>query len=172
VVFTVTEISTAKAEDSKVGSRPIVRECEVMYVSSAPSEHLEEYLEAIYLIQEAGEPRAKITAISQRLNVSPPSSVQMLRRLEKEGYVKYIPREGVELTGKGKELGRRMVRNGRLTEVLMKDTFRIPIDGRVACGIEHHMTDAFADALCTMLNHPRTCPHGHPIPQGKCCTSR
>jgi hypothetical protein len=25
------------------------------------------------------------------------------------------------------------------------------------------------DALCTLLKHPRKCPHAHNIPLGKCC---
>ncbi|MEK6929670.1 MAG: metal-dependent transcriptional regulator, partial [Thermoproteota archaeon] len=27
------------------------------------------------------------------------------------------------------------------------------------------------DALCTMLKHPRKCPHDHQIPMGECCKS-
>ncbi|MFQ6134544.1 MAG: iron dependent repressor, metal binding and dimerization domain protein, partial [Nitrososphaerales archaeon] len=38
--------------------------------------------------------------------------------------------------------------------------------------IEHHMTEEFADALCTLMKHPRKCPHGNPIPKGRCCTSQ
>ncbi|HMC30259.1 MAG TPA: iron dependent repressor, metal binding and dimerization domain protein, partial [Candidatus Angelobacter sp.] len=25
------------------------------------------------------------------------------------------------------------------------------------------------DRICTFLGHPRTCPHGSPIPAGPCC---
>ncbi|MEI6425235.1 MAG: FeoA domain-containing protein, partial [Lentisphaerota bacterium] len=25
------------------------------------------------------------------------------------------------------------------------------------------------DRICTLLGHPRLCPHGHNIPAGKCC---
>jgi DtxR family Mn-dependent transcriptional regulator len=25
------------------------------------------------------------------------------------------------------------------------------------------------DSICTLLGHPRVCPHGKPIPEGKCC---
>jgi DtxR family Mn-dependent transcriptional regulator len=25
------------------------------------------------------------------------------------------------------------------------------------------------DAICTLLGHPRECPHGYPIPPGECC---
>lgn len=144
-------------------------ECEVLYVQPVASEHVEEYLEAVWLIEERGESPAKISTISSRLNVAPPSAVQMLRRLEKDGYVTYMAREGVTLKGKGSVIGRRMVRNGRLVEKLMKDSFSIDVDQKVACGIEHHMTEEFTDALCTLLNHPQTCPHGYLIPEGKCC---
>jgi len=39
----------------------------------------------------------------------------------------------------------------------------------MVCGIEHHMNKQFTDALCTMLKHPRKCPHDHDIPMGQCC---
>lgn len=25
------------------------------------------------------------------------------------------------------------------------------------------------DSVCTLLGHPRECPHGRPIPDGDCC---
>jgi DtxR family transcriptional regulator, Mn-dependent transcriptional regulator len=31
------------------------------------------------------------------------------------------------------------------------------------------MKNIFTDALCTLLRHPRRCPHAHNIPLGKCC---
>jgi len=45
----------------------------------------------------------------------------------------------------------------------------VDIDEEMVCGIEHHMNEQFTDALCTMLKHPRRCPHDHDIPRGKCC---
>jgi Mn-dependent DtxR family transcriptional regulator len=57
-----------------------------------------------------------------------------------------------------------MIRNTRLLEVLMRDALKIEIDEEMVCGIEHHMKDMFTEALCTLLNHPRLCPHGHDIP--------
>jgi DtxR family transcriptional regulator, Mn-dependent transcriptional regulator len=70
-------------------------------------------------------------------------------------------------------LGRQTIRlilvAARLLEILMRDSLRIAIDEEMVCGIEHHMKEVFTDALCTLLNHPVQCPHGHPIPPGKCC---
>jgi DtxR family Mn-dependent transcriptional regulator len=31
------------------------------------------------------------------------------------------------------------------------------------------MKNQFTDALCTLLKHPRECPHGNRIPKGECC---
>ena len=62
-----------------------------------------------------------------------------------------------------------MMRNSRLLEVLMDSALKVDIDEEMVCGIEHHMNEQFTDALCTMLMHPRKCPHDHDIPRGNCC---
>ena len=62
-----------------------------------------------------------------------------------------------------------MIRNSRLLEVLMDSALKIGIDEEMVCGIEHHMNKQFTDALCTMLHHPRKCPHNLAIPKGECC---
>lgn len=85
----------------------------------------------------------------------------MLRRLASNEYAEYVTRKGGMLTQKGNEIGRRMVRNTRVVEALMARKFNIDVDERVACGIEHHMTKAFSESLCTLLDHPETCPHGY-----------
>jgi DtxR family Mn-dependent transcriptional regulator len=143
--------------------------CKVLYIEPVSSEHTDEYLEAVWLLEEMGESPVKISTISQKLKIAPPSAVQMLKKLQKEGYVEYKTREGVNLTRKGYEVGQRMVRNGRLIEKLMSDSLGIEVDPKVVCGIEHHMSKEFADALCTLLKHPKICPHGNNIPLGQCC---
>lgn len=141
---------------------------EGLFVPAVTSEHTEMYLKALWLIEESGEVPARINTISKVLKVAAPSVVQMLRRLEEHDYVTYPPRRGAKLTKEGREIGQRMIRNTRLIEVLMNKQFKIAVDERVACGLEHHMTEEFTDALCTLLKHPRKCPHGYPIPRGKC----
>src|SRR3990172_9488397 len=142
---------------------------ESLFIEPAVDEHVEMYLKAIWLIQEAGEEPARISTVSKLLHVSAPSVVQMLRKLQELGHVKYLRRQGAEMTVKGREVGRRMVRNVRLFEVLMTDKLRIAVDPKVACGVEHHLTEEFSEALCSLLGHPPRCPHGKPIPEGRCC---
>ncbi len=133
------------------------------------SENIEEYLEALLIFEENNKPLVKIKEISTQLKIAPPSAVQMLKKLEEKGYVKYRTREGVELTPKGRAIAAQVLRNHRLIEVLMKKTLQKDIDEEVACGIEHHLSEEIADAICTSLGHPRECPHGNKIPKGECC---
>jgi DtxR family Mn-dependent transcriptional regulator len=140
---------------------------EALFIGTAESEHIEMYLKAIWYIQEKGED-PKVSSIAKLLNVTQPSVVQMLRKLHNSKLVQYNQTK-VSLTEDGRRIGRQMIRNTRLLEVMMKDALKIEVDEEMACGIEHHMKNIFTDALCTLLKHPRKCPHGHNIPKGKCC---
>ncbi len=133
------------------------------------SENVEEYLEQLLIFEENGESLAKISRVSEGLGISPPSAVQMLKKLEARGLVNYRRREGVQLTENGRVVATQIIRNHRLIETLMKKTLGRDIDENVVCGLEHHMTKEFADAICTLLNHPHTCPHTNKIPEGECC---
>lgn len=141
---------------------------EELFIGTAESEHIEMYLKAIWSLHEKGQD-AKVSSIAKLLDVTQPSVVQMLRKLHNSNLVNYTQTQ-VALTGNGAKIGNQMIRNTRLLEVMMKDALRIEIDEEMACGIEHHMKTIFTDALCTLLKHPRKCPHGHNIPKGKCCT--
>jgi DtxR family transcriptional regulator, Mn-dependent transcriptional regulator len=141
---------------------------EELYVGTAESEHVEMYLKAIWYIRERGED-VKVSSIAKLLNVTQPSVVQMLHKLDDANLLSYNKGNLVEMTPEGQKIGKQMIRNTRLLEVMMKDALKIEIDEEMVCGIEHHMKKIFTDALCTLLRHPRRCPHGHSIPTGKCC---
>jgi DtxR family Mn-dependent transcriptional regulator len=144
-----------------------MKDQEILFVGTAEAEHVEMYLKAIWHIKEAGDP-VKISTIAKMLNVRQPSVVQMLKKLNESKLVNYN-KSGVSLTKNGEDIGSNMMRNSRLLEVLMDSALKVDIDEEMVCGIEHHMNTQFTDALCTMLKHPRKCPHGHDIPRGNCC---
>jgi DtxR family transcriptional regulator, Mn-dependent transcriptional regulator len=142
---------------------------EELFVGTAELEHIEMYLKAIWHIREKKE-QVKVSSIAKILNVTQPSVVQMLHKLNDSKLVEY--RKGntiMEMTLEGQKIGERMIRNTRLLEVMMKESLKIEIDEEMVCGIEHHMKDIFTDALCTLLKHPRKCPHNFDIPMGNCC---
>jgi putative ABC transport system ATP-binding protein len=77
----------------------------------------------------------------------------------------------VELSPAGTRRARDVVRRHRLAERLFKDTFSID-DTEAhtqACKFEHIISPELDQRICTFLGHPKTCPHGNPIPPGDCC---
>lgn len=144
-----------------------LRNEEMLFVGTAEAEHVEMYLKAIWHLRERGE-EIKISRIANLLDVKQPSAVQMLKKLNDRKLVTYN-KVGVKMTKSGAAIGTAMMRNSRLIEVLMDSALKIEINEEMVCGIEHHMNPTFADALCSMLKHPRVCPHGYDIPPGACC---
>jgi putative ABC transport system ATP-binding protein len=80
----------------------------------------------------------------------------------------------VQLTTGGSQRARDVVRRHRLAERLFKDTFSID-DSEAhtqACKFEHIISPELDQRICTFLGHPKTCPHGNPIPPGDCCDGK
>lgn len=136
-----------------------------------PFEPIEEYLESLRLFEEDGNNIVRVSRVAKQFRIKQPSVVQMLKRLQSAGYVQYVEKEGVRLTWKGRAAADRIIRNHRLMEVFFEKTISTEVEEEIFCGIEHHLTERFADSVCAWLNHPRQCPHGRRIPLGKCCAA-
>jgi Mn-dependent DtxR family transcriptional regulator len=80
----------------------------------------------------------------------------------------------IALTNRGERRARDVVRRHRLAERLFTDSFAMqdPEVNSQACKFEHIISPELDEKICTFLGHPRTCPHGHPIPPGVCCAGR
>ena len=90
--------------------------------------------------------------------------------LWKSGHIKLI-KDKIALTEKGKEEGRKIVRRHRLAERLFADVLDIKkrLIHSLSCQFEHLLQEGIEDNICALLGHPKTCPHGRPIPAGECC---
>jgi len=80
----------------------------------------------------------------------------------------------VSLTKTGRTEAEMAVRRHRLAERLLHDVIAVR-DSQVdsaACEFEHSLHHGIAEHICTLLGHPTTCPHGRPIPPGRCCRER
>jgi putative ABC transport system ATP-binding protein len=78
----------------------------------------------------------------------------------------------VELTPRGRERAGSIIRRHRLAERLFTDSLAMDSETEIeqqACKFEHILSPEATDKICTFLGHPRTCPHGAPIPPGPCC---
>jgi DtxR family Mn-dependent transcriptional regulator len=98
---------------------------------------------------------------------------QVLSGLAAQGLVS-IQGDAVKLERGGRELAESVVRRHRLAEVLFSSVLDVRDDGavdRTACVMEHILSPSVTDSVCSFLGHPKFCPHGRPIPAGKCCRS-
>lgn len=129
------------------------------------TEVIEEYLEAIYKLEEKSG-AARTSDIVKNINVVPGTVTNTVERLEKEGYVTHVPYKGVKLTEKGRKVALQVVRRHRLSERLLTDILHVGWDKShdAACKLEHGMTEEVMKPLEKALKHPKTCPHGNPIP--------
>jgi DtxR family Mn-dependent transcriptional regulator len=126
---------------------------------------VEEYLEAIYKMLQGDEPLIA-ARLAERMDVSPPTVADMLKRLQEGGLVKVKRKDGITLTKKGTESAETLVRRHRLAERLLTDVLGLPWDEvhDEACRLEHAISEPVEEKLLETLGYPETCPHGHPIP--------
>jgi len=93
--------------------------------------------------------------------------------LDNAAHAGYVERtnELVALTAAGRRQARMVVRCARLAERLLVDVLHVrdELVEPSACRLEHILSEEVADSICTLLGHPKTCPHGHLIPPGECC---
>jgi DtxR family transcriptional regulator, Mn-dependent transcriptional regulator len=75
------------------------------------------------------------------------------------------------LTAAGWQEAQLCVRRHRLAERLLADLFDVkdPLLHEAGCKFEHGLHHGLEDNVCTLLGHPRCCPHGKMIPRGNCC---
>lgn len=80
--------------------------------------------------------------------------------------VTHKPYRGVKLTQKGRKIALQVLRKHRLSERLLVDILHMEKDKAhdVACKLEHSITEEMIKPLEDALKHPKTCPHGNPIP--------
>ncbi|RJS91291.1 metal-dependent transcriptional regulator [Candidatus Bathyarchaeota archaeon] len=125
----------------------------------------EEYLEIIYKLQKKNG-IATTSDLVRLLKVAPGTVTNTIARLERESFVIHEPYRGVRLTEKGQRIALRTIRKHRLSERLLTDLLNVEWEKvhEAACKLEHSISDEIAKKIEKALGHPKTCPHGNPIP--------
>ncbi len=129
------------------------------------SEQAEDIIERLWIeVEEKGGAFMDLYALNLKPDDEPVKELIRNALAELRKGMLYIRPEG-------REVGRMTVRRHRLAERLMMDVFNIKGEDAdfFACQFEHLLKDGVDVKLCTLLNHPETCPHGKPIPPGECC---
>jgi DtxR family Mn-dependent transcriptional regulator len=134
------------------------------------SENLEMYLVTIAMLGEDGlKGPVPLTQLAEALSVQPVSANQMVRKLDEEGLVSYLPYKGVELTDAGYQDAMHIIRRRRIWEVFFVENLGFsPTDAdEIACRMEHITTPELAERLSQFLGKPHYTPGGKPIPEAE-----
>ncbi len=110
-----------------------------MFQSKRDMSRLEDYLEAIYNLNEE---KGYVSAadVSERLAVKPPTVSNMVKSLADKGYLEHERYRGMRLTSSGEKIARSVIKRHRVISSLIT---MLGVDEQTAYvdteGIEHHV---------------------------------
>ena len=129
------------------------------------SRSVEDYLKAVYSINERGE-AAATSELARVLDVQPASVSGMIRRLATDGLLEHEPYRGVRLTAEGTRQALKVLRRHRIIESFLVQQLGFAWDDvhEEAERLEHAASDHLIDRMAEAMGNPATDPHGAPIP--------
>ena len=129
--------------------------------------HVEEYLGAIYRLRASAEQPVPLPQVRAYLNYTLISIHEMVRKLADQDFINYKPYRGVILTPKGEKVAAALVRRHRIWERFLTDMLSIPWDEThlIAGQLEHAAPELVTERLAWLMGDPEFCPHGSSIPQ-------
>lgn len=129
------------------------------------SPEIEDYLKAIYLLQErTGE--ATTNGIARDLSVKPASVTGMVKKLSQLNLVRHSPYREITLTEEGRKVALHVLRHHRLLELFLVQELGFSWDEvhEEADRLEHVISENFEEKIADRLGNPVVDPHGDPIP--------
>ncbi|MDM7994191.1 MAG: metal-dependent transcriptional regulator [Acidobacteriota bacterium] len=131
------------------------------------SEEIVEVLEAVWTLQEQAEATVENVIRDAGAGVSG----KLLDTLSRDGLLSIDEAGRVRLLPRGREMAEPIIRRHRLAERLICDVLGSHVEESevAACEYEHLLAEGITNSICTLLGHPRYCPHNRPIPEGECC---
>ena len=124
----------------------------------------QEYLESLFWLYEAGFPMTGAN-LARAMQLTPPTVHEMLRRLERNGWISRPSSRSIEFTDAGRAHAENLVGRHRMIERFLTDVVGVPWDEvhEEAEKLEYAMTPRFEAYVRASVGDAKTCPHGHPI---------
>lgn len=129
------------------------------------SQTKENYLKALYYLHQKDE-NISLTDLGRLMEVSKPTVNDMVKKLEKSGWIIYEKYKPLRLTEEGKKASALVIRKHRLSEMFLHKIFGFGWEEvhDIAEEIEHIQSDKFFERMDELLGFPTIDPHGSPIP--------
>ncbi len=127
---------------------------------------IEDYLKAIYTLQQLDGPVSTSLVAEQLGGLMPGSVTGMLKKLAEMNLIVYTPYQGVQLTPIGEQIALEVVRHHRLLELYLVEALGYSWDEvhEEAEVLEHYLSQKLEARIAAHLGHPDFDPHGDPIP--------
>lgn len=131
-----------------------------------PSQAIENYLKAIWKLLEESPEAVSTNSLANEVNISAASVTDMLKKMAKQRLINYIPYRGVTLTKQGRSTAVGIIRKHRLWELFLVNKLGFKWDEvhEIAEQLEHIQSETLTNRLEKFLDHPKSDPHGDPIP--------
>ena len=117
-----------------------------------------QYLKAIYLVQEMEDGPASTGAIAEMLDVSPASANEMVGKLEEQGLCRHEKYKGVELTDDGIARARDAIQNYCIIERFLIEVLEVEQFRKEAKQLEPVIDETVAERLDTIIDREPQCP--------------
>src|ERR1700712_5852054 len=126
----------------------------------------ENYIKAIFHLQEQGQESVTTNALADALQTKPASVTDMLKKLKTQKLLQYEKYRGVRLTAEGKKVAVQIIRKHRLWEYFLVEKLQFGWEEvhEIAEELEHISSKKLIDRLDAFLDFPQSDPHGDPIP--------
>lgn len=130
------------------------------------SRMVEDYLTLIWKAYEWPDSSPSTTDLATSLGVTAPTVSANLKKLARDGLIAYEPYGAIELTPTGRSIAVEIVRRHRIIETYLVQALGLSWDQVhvEADRLEHAVSDLVLDRMDAVVGHPRSDPHGDPIP--------
>lgn len=118
----------------------------------------DQYLKAIYLVQEMDDAPASTGKIAERLDVSPASANEMVGKLESQGLCTHEKYKGVDLTDEGIVRARDALQHYCIIERFLVEVLDVEDFRTEAHQLEPVIDETVAERLDTIIDREPQCP--------------
>ena len=118
----------------------------------------DQYLKAIYLVQQMENGPASTGALAERLDVSPASVNEMIGKLQERELADHEKYKGVRLTDEGIERAREALQTYCIIERFLKNVLEVEEFPSEAKALESVIDETVAERLDTIIDREPQCP--------------
>jgi Mn-dependent DtxR family transcriptional regulator len=118
----------------------------------------DQYLKAIYLVQDREDGPAATGAVADMLDVSPASANEMIGKLEEQELAEHEKYKGVSLTNEGVARARDALQNYCIIERFLLEVLEVEEFREEATQLESVIDETVAERLDTIIDRQPQCP--------------